>query len=43
MSKAVVDLQGALAVPKVEDLVCSCLLFDHCDVCGVVVETHLGE
>ena len=43
MSEAVFDLQSALAVSKVENLVCTCLLFDHLDVCGVALEAHLRE
>ena len=43
MSEAVFDLQSAVAVSKVEDLFCTSLLFDHLDVCGVVLEAHLRE
>ena len=41
MREAVEHLYSSLGVADIEDLVLLCLFFDECDVCGIIVESHL--
>ena len=41
-AQTIKHLNSALAVANVEHFVDACVLFDHLDVCNVVVEPHVG-